>query len=124
MIVHDMYRQSLIKPCLSLAQVDLDPSGSSPPLDDDAICDLLLRHLGISNAIAHFQRGSSTPGSCPHVKTASGSAGSASKTASQPNLEGFIALNRELLEMERDAEVQQAMEFTQMRSPESAQVRP
>lgn len=104
--------------------MDLDPTGSAQVIDDEAICELLQRHFGISNAKAHFQRDvSAAVSSGPSVSAPAASRASRpSPTSSQPSLEGFIALNRELLEMEREAEVQQAMEYTQMRSPESAQV--
>ena len=108
-------------------QVDLDSDGRSPPLDDAAICSLLEQHLGINNPDMHFKQmdeAARAPKGGTTVPASKRKGGAKTPSSvGQPSLDGFIALTRDLLEMEREAEVQQAQEFTLLRSPETAQAR-
>ena len=106
-------------------QVDLDPNGQAPPMNDLTICSILEQHLGIKDAMSHFKKmdDDAKAKSMPSQKKGlRSSASPSSSSQAQPSLEAFVALTRDLLEMEREAEVQQAQEFTLLRSPETAQV--
>ena len=113
-------------------QVTLEP-GSTP--SDEQLCRLLLEHLGL-DATAHFSepqpaasgRSNSTH---PHAARPAGGAGPRAASAAkcsvavarpQEGLEDFVARTRGLLELERQAEVDQATEATTLCSPETAQV--
>ena len=105
-------------------QVDLDPGGHASPMDDAMICELLKTHLNISDAAALFRQSDSDAASRPQATAPRKAARPAAPPSKeQPSLEGFVALTRELIELEREAEVQQATEYTLLRSPERAQVR-
>lgn len=101
-------------------------------MSDEALCQALQQHLGV-DAAPHFQQDAerrashtsastlSTPPAPGGVRRVSAKPGAAAAGA-VPSLDSFVALTRELIELEREAEVAQMTETTQMRSPEAAQV--
>jgi ATP-dependent RNA/DNA helicase IGHMBP2 len=104
---------------------DLDLTGQAAALSDQDLCRLLKRHYGIEDAAAQF-----TVASQPSSSDARGARGNAAQTSSsseakrpQPSLDEYIELTQRLIDLEREAEVQQATDATQLRSPESAQAR-
>ncbi|GAX76189.1 hypothetical protein CEUSTIGMA_g3633.t1 [Chlamydomonas eustigma] len=97
-------------------KVDLSSSLEGQALSDDDICSLLLKYFKI-DASKEFKK--------EDVKrTAKPAKASSTGFGSQAlDLDKFIATTRELIEMEREAEVQQATEAAHMRSAETAQAR-
>eukprot|EP00955_Chlamydomonas_euryale_P113300 366209-Chlamydomonas_euryale.AAC.5 len=87
-------------------QVDLN---SAPDVSDIALCKLLEEHLGI-DARLNFTSDSQKPD------------GRDTNSAPRLSLEQFVSVTRDLIELEREAEVQQAMEAAAVQSPEAAQV--
>mmetsp|Transcript_21344 Transcript_21344/g.63962 ORF Transcript_21344/g.63962 Transcript_21344/m.63962 type:complete len:204 (+) Transcript_21344:553-1164(+) len=88
-------------------QVDLN---SAPDVSDIALCKLLEEHLGI-DARLNFTSDSQKPD------------GRDTNSAPRLSLEQFVSVTRDLIELEREAEVQQAMEAAAVQSPEAAQAR-
>ncbi len=114
--------------CSAVYQVHV-PSDCAPDqakeLSDSDLCDLIQQHLHI-DAKPHFA--SNAQSGAPQGKGRAGGAGPSKRPAAavsgQPvDVDKWVADTLELVEMERQAEVDQATEATAMCSPETAQVR-
>ncbi len=125
-------RRIALGPEDAATQVEADAGGSGgreAPLTDGKLCALLQRHLRV-DAAPHFAdvgkpAAAGKSGAARAAARAAGfGAGGRSALASAPvSLEEFVERTSRLLELEREADIQQATEATSLYSPERAQVR-
>ncbi len=105
---------------------------SGAPLSDAQICQLLAARLNLTDTAAAFagtgQGGSGSAagggrgaGGGKGKAEGSSSSSAAARLAQSGDVEGWVSETLALVEMERQAEVEQALEATAMCSPETAQ---
>lgn len=119
---------------LAALQVQVPSNGV---VTDEHLCQLLKQHLGIdasaqltaANGADSTKAGKAT-GSSNHANnsTTSNASSRSNKGSSQPaykpiSVEDFVSVTTRLLELEHQAEVDQAQETSSLCSPETAQVR-